>query len=197
MPKGMRVCRCFAGRLYVLMMFYQLTQIIIDSIYAGTGIMVPCVFIIYLFKLKVPIIGSIAFIRALNCAILLASLFSITKMLITVCISFFSPSQYGPFGFLIWAFGPYWWAFWMLILVYAALPQLLWIKRCQKTIFSAAVFVILDFAVTIVKQSLPYRFIPIVSTTMWLIQALIYVAVLFGFYFIFKKHDVKASGASA
>ncbi|MEM9406585.1 MAG: NrfD/PsrC family molybdoenzyme membrane anchor subunit [Acidobacteriota bacterium] len=32
-------------------------------------------------------------------------------------------------------FGPYWWAFWALILCNIAAPQLMWIKRCRTSVF--------------------------------------------------------------
>lgn len=35
-----------------------------------------------------------------------------------------------------WAFGPYWWAYWMLILTNMLIPQLLWIKKIRSNIWA-------------------------------------------------------------
>ncbi|MDT8067489.1 MAG: NrfD/PsrC family molybdoenzyme membrane anchor subunit [Terriglobia bacterium] len=49
--------------------------------------------------------------------------------------AFYSGSGYEKFMFLNRAFGPYGWAYWLLITTNIALPQLLWIRKVRQTPF--------------------------------------------------------------
>ena len=74
--------------------------------------------------------------------------------------AFYSGNTFERYAFLNRFFGPYWIAYWMLILCNIALPQLLWIKKVRTTVWSL-------FVVSL-----------IVNTGMWLERFVIVVVSL-------------------
>jgi molybdopterin-containing oxidoreductase family membrane subunit len=59
-------------------------------------------------------------------------------------IAWYSGNEYEAFTFINRAFGPYWWAYWIMITCNVAVPQLFWFKKIRsniKVLFIASLFV--------------------------------------------------------
>ena len=59
-------------------------------------------------------------------------------------IAWYSGNTYESFAFVNRAFGPYWWAYWIMITCNVITPQLLWIKKIRtniKALFILSIFV--------------------------------------------------------
>ena len=55
-------------------------------------------------------------------------------------IAWYSVSEYERFAFANRAFGPYAWAFWIMVVCNVAIPQLLWIKKIRRNVVIVFIF---------------------------------------------------------
>ena len=123
-------------------MMYSIVYLIIHSIFAGTSILVPILFVVYLFKVNLPLINQSILIRAVNCTLLLGSVLFIAGIIVETFIAYYSGSEYEQYTFTNRIVGPYWFYFWLSgIGILALLPQILWVKKFRRTIVSSIIIV--------------------------------------------------------
>src|ERR1700760_2599599 len=83
---------------------------IIDAIFNGTMVAVIVVIIWMIFRFNLRYIDKQIFIRAVNCALLVASCIYALTFLMQLIIAFYSQADYEQYAVLNRLFGPYWYA---------------------------------------------------------------------------------------
>ena len=127
-------------------MAISLVQLIINSIFNGTCILVPILFFIQLFKINIPIIGKSTLICAVNCTLLSGSLLFLVYFPIEIVSSYYSGGEYEQFTLSTRISGSFWTDFLILVIFpNALLPQLLWFKKIRQTIISSFTIVSIWF----------------------------------------------------
>lgn len=82
-------------------------------------------------------------------------------------IAWYSGNPYEGYVFLNRAFGPYWWAYWIMVTCNVIIPQLFWVKRFRRSIplmFTVSIFVNIGMwfeRYVIVVTSLHRDFLPV------------------------------------
>jgi hypothetical protein len=171
------------------------TNTIIASIFGGTLILAPCLFIIYLFKIRLPVINQSILVRAVNGTLLLGSVIFISTFIATIFIemftAFYSGREYEQYSLSNRLLGPYWWVVWLFILPGYLLPQILWVRKFQKTIISSVIIVCiwsaLSLFVKLASNPSGWHFELRYPVIEYLKQAIIYIVILSAIYFILSK----------
>jgi hypothetical protein len=163
-------------------------QVIIDALFRGSLILIPLLFVIQIFKLNLYSIDKITLVRATNYTLLIGSLIYIMSFGLFVYKAIFSGGEYEQFKLT----GKYSWVFGVFIIIpYAFLPQLLWIKKLQQNIIGALIIIGIWGALSITVRITSYSPDDQINCKLILItlfeQTLIYLAVVSLVYFILNK----------
>lgn len=120
----------------------DIPEFVINSIFRGSLILIPCLFIVHQLRLKIYAINKPVLIRTINCVLLFGSVVYLVVFLFGVFMSVFSLGSYehghysspdfGHYGLLRWIF---------MIIPYGVLPQLLWIKKIRYSITSSFIII--------------------------------------------------------
>jgi hypothetical protein len=160
------------------------------SIFNGTLISVPCVFLFFKFYSS-PASKSLL-ISAVNCTLLIGSTFFILSIVANISIGLSSGTEDARFATLNQFFGPYWWAFWLVMAPGYFLPQLFWIRKFRNSIISSIVIVgvgaVLSLFVKLVSTLGHFYFK--YTALEYLIQAAIYITIFSGVYFLLSKKRI-------
>jgi uncharacterized membrane protein len=117
--------------------FYKIT----NSIFDGTEILVPLLFLMSIFKLQIPFVNKNTLIYAVNTVLLFGSLFIVGSL-----YSMFYGPEYEQYTFSCRLFKSVWTdVFFIFIFPHGILRQLLWIKKFRASIISSVVILILWF----------------------------------------------------
>lgn len=124
--------------------------IVINSIFRGSLILIPCLFIVYKLRIKVYAVNESVLIRTVNNILLFGSAVYLVLFLFDTLMSVFSLGAYehghysnpdfGRYGLVRWIF---------MIIPYGFLPQLLWIKKFRHSITSSFIIIIAWFLLTL------------------------------------------------
>jgi hypothetical protein len=164
---------------------------IADAIFECTSILVPCLLILYLFKIKFSVINKPTLILAINSTLLFGSLLFISGFIIQIVSDLFSEAEYVQYKISNQLFGNYWWAFWIEIFPGYLLPQILWVSKFRKTIISSVIiffFWIAIFLLIKVASSPSGWHFEIKYTAAELLEkAVIYIVIMSGMYLVLSK----------
>jgi hypothetical protein len=166
------------------------TNMVIASIFNGTLILVPCIWLFFKFYNSAG--NKLLLINTINCTLLIGSTFFILYTVATIVIGFSFGTEYDRYATSNRFFGPYWWAFWLEIAPGYLLPQILWFKKLRNTIKSSIVIIIVLYALTLVVKLTPvgWHFYLNDPAIQYLIEAIIYVTILSGIYFLLSKKRI-------
>jgi hypothetical protein len=164
-------------------------NLIIDSIFTGTAVLVSCLLMLYLLKIKFRVVDKSTLIQAVNLTLLFGSTLFTVDIATQLITGFFSGSEDVRYATLNQFFGPYWWAFWLVMAPGYFLPQILWIKRLRKTIMSSVIFIgIGSVLILFVKLASNNGDFYLKYTSLeYLTQAVIYFAILSAMYLVLNR----------
>jgi hypothetical protein len=163
-------------------------QILVDSVFRGSLILTPLLFVIHIFKIQLYSIDKIILVRATNYTLLIGSLIYILSFGVFAYKAIFSGGEYEQFRLT----GKYGLAFWAFIIIsYAFLPQILWIKKLQMNIISSLIIIGIWSVLSITVRMASYssddqiNWEPILITCFE--QTLVYLAIVSVVYLILNK----------
>lgn len=159
--------------------------------------MLVCIF--YLFLRKGKFKNQLhKWIVAANTLLLTAAVPYGMLYIVEVFLSWYSGVEYEQYAFVNRVTGPYWWAYWYLILNSLLLPNLLWFKRVRHSAWFIPVYIIpaLIEPVVILITSLHRDYLP--STWIMyhpfqisLVNLIVYVVLLVGLYYLIEWRKAK------
>lgn len=164
---------------------------IIASIFNGTLILAPCILLVYL-KFDHPAINKSVLISTVNCTLLIGSVFFILSIAAYIALGFSSVADDVRYTTLNRFFGPYWWAFWLVMAPGYLLPQILWFKKLRNRIISSIVIIGIWSALSLFVKlaSNGWHFYLQYTAIEYLSQAVIYITFLFGMHFMLSKRSL-------
>ncbi|MHB2153343.1 NrfD/PsrC family molybdoenzyme membrane anchor subunit [Calditrichota bacterium GD2] len=113
------------------------------AIFSGFG-MVLTMAIIARKAFKLEHIITLTHLEKINKVILLTGMMVGYSYAMEFFIAWYGGNQYEQFTFINRAFGPYWWAYWIMVISNVVIPQLLWFKKIRTSIpvmFVISIFV--------------------------------------------------------
>jgi len=117
-------------------------QLITHAIFAGTCVVVPLLFILSIFKIKIPLPDNSALVLAVNWALLMGSSIIIARIIIETPIQYYSAGEYEQYVVRNRIIGPNWVYFWLLGAGMRILsPQILWVRKFRRSIISSAIII--------------------------------------------------------
>ena len=108
-----------------------------DVIFFWIKIFVPVLFILRIFKIKLSYIKTDALIASLSISMLIAAmlyLLAVLLLLIQYAIARYFGAEYQQYAFINRAFGPYWYSWWLPVIINITIPQIMWVKRYRISI---------------------------------------------------------------
>jgi len=178
------------------MYLYSLFSLIPNAIFTGTLIMVPCLLIIHLFKIRIFNIDKQVLVGSVNWVLLFASVLYMLVLFIEVFKAYFLAGEYEQFAFSNRLTGPFWLYTMSGIVNYILMPQLLWFKKFRNSIVTLSViwsvWVILWVVSTIITF-IPYGSVGIIggfSGIDLLKRLLIYIVIVTVTYLILNRRKM-------
>jgi hypothetical protein len=164
---------------------FDFVNIVIASIFIGSLILVPCVLLFFKFYSSVSNKSLIT--SAVNCTLLLGSTIFILSIVANIAIGLSSGTEDVRYATLSQFFGPYWWAFWLVMAPGYFLPQLFWFKKLRNSIISSVVIVGIGAALSLFVKVAERRFYFKYTALEYLIQAVIFIIIFSGMYFLLSR----------
>jgi hypothetical protein len=113
----------------------DISGFVINSIFRGSLILIPCLFVMHKFGFEIRIINKPVLIRTINGMLLFGSVIYLTLFLFVTFMSVFSLGVYEHNHYSNPDFGHYGWERWIVMIIpYGFLPQLLWIRKFRHSI---------------------------------------------------------------
>ena len=120
----------------------DISVFVVNSIFRGPIILIPCLFIVYKLGLKIYEVNESILIRTVNCVLLFGSVVYLVLFLFDTFMSVFSLGAYEHDHYSNPDFGRYGWLRWIfMIMPYGLLPQLLWIKKFRHSLTSSFIII--------------------------------------------------------
>lgn len=127
-----------------------------DIIYSCSYIAIPLLLVLHWLKVKSRFVQFAVLNTAVNTTLLIGSLIYIFSMATEFFKAYYSGGEYEQYAFTNRAFGPYWWAFWMLIISNLLLPQLFWIGRFRRSIYAGMLVIAPQIIIRLYKLWVMY-----------------------------------------
>jgi len=176
------------------MMVYLISTVVFaiaESIFDCASILVPCLLILFLLKIKFSVINKSTLILPVNLTLLLGAVLFICGFVIPITIGLFSNAEQVRYSLSNRLFGTYWWAFWIQIFPGYLLPQILWVRKFRNTIISSAIIVFFWIGISLLTKMPSYladgHFEFKYTAFEYLKEAVIYIVILSGMYFVLRK----------
>jgi len=176
-------------------------QFVVYSIFVGTTILVPALFVANLFEFRYSSANKVL-VQSVNRVILLGSFLFIIMIFSKVFTTLFSGAEYEQYVFSNRSARLYWFEFGMPLFNCVLLPQVLWIRKFRKTIISSTIIVaiwcLLYWFLLAKILAVPLiSFVKIEFTRIdCLEQMFIYLAILSCMYFVLLRRKVLVNPAS-
>jgi molybdopterin-containing oxidoreductase family membrane subunit len=114
------------------------------AIFSGFGMVVTLMTLVRIFVPKYKDYITLDHMEAMNKIIMATGLMVGYAYGSEFFIAWYSGSPYEGYVFVNRAFGPYWWAYWIMVTCNVVIPQLFWMKKCRRSIpvmFVISIFV--------------------------------------------------------
>jgi len=167
---------------------FDFIDTIIASIFNGTLIFVPCIWLFFKFYNSAR--NKLTLINTINCTLLIGSTFFILYTVATIIVDFSPGAEDGRYMPTNRFFGPYWWAFWLVIAPGYLLPQLFWFRKFRNSIISSVVIVGIATGLSLFVKSASTQGHFKFTAFEYLIQATIYIIIVSGVYFLLCKKRI-------
>ncbi|HTD39847.1 MAG TPA: hypothetical protein VK671_04445 [Mucilaginibacter sp.] len=175
-------------------------QAIVDATFKGSVILVLFLLLIRLFKIYIHAIDKQLIIQAVSYTLLFGSLIYIGLFLRSICGNILFGNKDERSSMVSYMFGKYWFAPWFYIFMYALLPQILWVKKFNRSIISVTVVVLiwgaLALLVTIVSIGGYWHVEWKIILIYCLKRTLIYLVLLSIMYIILSRRKKQLKPAS-
>jgi len=125
--------------------FIHALAFLADSIFVGLKFFVPVIFILIIFKINFGKLNFDSLVTAANFLLLIGGMLFLITIICNTLYAWNSGNEFERDFIISTATGPNWFQIGIPFLVYGLLPQLMWIGKLRKTIYSSFVIVVLWF----------------------------------------------------
>jgi hypothetical protein len=112
----------------------QFLPTICDYLFTGLKFLIPVLFILRIEKLRLRFLNAQALVTAFNITLLIAASTSLISYFIYSYQAYHSGTEQQQYAIINRATGPYWFSFWIPVLIYTLLPHLVWFKKTRNSV---------------------------------------------------------------
>ena len=164
---------------------------IASAIFNGTFVIVLCVIVVALFKIKLHKINKTILVSSANTLLLAGAMIYVLMWITEVFKAYFLGSDYEQITITNLFFGSYWWAALALLAKSILLPQILWIRKLRHSFISTVVIISFWLLIDILAV-LSYGLSDIFQSLNWkgyVVELGFYALILTGLYYILERRS--------
>jgi hypothetical protein len=177
-----------------------------DAIFFWLKVFIPLLFVLRLFKKRFIHFDMDVLVLAVNNVLLISAMLQFGFVLLSFTqflIARYAGVEYEQYAFINRAIGPYWYAWWLPVVVNVFIPQMMWFKKYRESVKAtyvwcacALVLAFLEYApiilVSLHRDYIPFSWAIFVPSFIGSLSSFVlFLAILAGLYMVVLKRRKK------